>query len=84
MGVFGAAQAIAFGLGGFLGAVSVDVARLALDSIPAAYGIVFAVEAGLFMVSGLLALRLGRTDGESAQGIDRLTLGRGVIAGVVR
>jgi BCD family chlorophyll transporter-like MFS transporter len=84
MGVFGAAQAIAFGLGGFLGAVSVDVARLALDSIPAAYGIVFAVEAGLFMVSGLLALRLGRADGESAQGIDRLTLGRGVIAGVVR
>ncbi|WP_038013925.1 BCD family MFS transporter [Thalassobaculum salexigens] len=84
MGVFGAAQAIAFGLGGFLGAVSVDLARLVLDSIPAAYGTVFAVEAGLFVISGLLALRLGRTGDAATQGIDRLTLGRGVIAGVVR
>lgn len=84
MGVFGAAQAIAFGLGGFMGAVSVDLARLVLDSIPAAYGTVFAVEAGLFVISGLLALRLGRTGDAATQGIDRLTLGRGVIAGVVR
>ncbi|WPZ36834.1 BCD family MFS transporter [Thalassobaculum sp. OXR-137] len=84
MGVFGAAQAVAFGLGGFLGAVSVDLARLALDSIPAAYGTVFAVEAGLFVLSGLLALRLGRGGEAPARTIDRLTLGRGVIAGVVR
>lgn len=84
MGVFGAAQAVAFGLGGLLGAVSVDLSRLALDSIPAAYGIVFAVEAGLFVVSGILALRLGRDGVAPEQGIDRLTLGRGVIAGVVR
>lgn len=84
MGVFGAAQAIAFGLGGFLGAVSVDLARLLLDSVPAAYGTVFAVEAGLFVVSALLALRLGRVGQAAPQEIDRLTLGRGVIAGVVQ
>ncbi|MCB8837981.1 BCD family MFS transporter [Aurantimonas sp. VKM B-3413] len=57
MGLWGAAQAIAFGLGGFLGTVAVDAAGRLISSAAAAYGSVFAVEAVLFLVSGWLALR---------------------------
>ena len=38
MGLWGAAQAIAFGLGGFLGAVASDLARMLLDAPGLAYG----------------------------------------------
>lgn len=59
MGLWGAAQAIAFGLGGFLGASLVDVFTLAIGSQPQAYSTVFAGEALLFVVAALLALRIG-------------------------
>jgi BCD family chlorophyll transporter-like MFS transporter len=59
MGLWGAAQAIAFGLGGFLGAAAVDVARLLLGSPVAAYGTVFAAQAALFILSAALAARIG-------------------------
>jgi len=56
MGVWGAAQAIAFGLGGLSGAVGVDAMR-ALTGIDAlAFSNVFAVEAGLFLVAAWLAV----------------------------
>ncbi len=58
MGLWGAAQAIAFGLGGFLGTVAVDVAKAFLGTPEAAYGIVFCVEACLFVAAALLALTL--------------------------
>ncbi len=58
MGVFGAAQAIAFGLGAFLGTVAVDVARALTTSDATAYGAVFIAEGSLFFVSALLALRI--------------------------
>jgi BCD family chlorophyll transporter-like MFS transporter len=60
MGLWGAAQAFAFGLGGFLGAAASDLARLVLGSPAAAYGTVFAIEGLLFLVAAVLALRLNR------------------------
>jgi len=58
MGLFGAAQAIAFGIGSFLGTVAVDLMRALTDTEAAAYGTVFILEGGLFLVSALLALKI--------------------------
>ncbi|MEM9762302.1 MAG: BCD family MFS transporter [Pseudomonadota bacterium] len=60
IGLWGAAQAIGFGLGGFLGALAADVARAVSTDAGPAYGAVFAAEAVLFLVSALLAARAGR------------------------
>lgn len=58
MGLWGAAQAIAFGLGGFAGTLASDVARAFLGSPVDAYATVFALEALLFVASALLAARV--------------------------
>jgi MFS transporter, BCD family, chlorophyll transporter len=63
MGLFGASQAIAFGLGGFAGTVLVDVSRLILGSPVMAYATVFAVEAVLFLAAAALAAAVGRGQG---------------------
>jgi BCD family chlorophyll transporter-like MFS transporter len=55
MGVWGAAQAIAFGLGGLAGAVGVDTMRSVTGATGLAFSNVFAVEAGLFLVAAWLA-----------------------------
>jgi BCD family chlorophyll transporter-like MFS transporter len=57
MGLWGAAQAIAFGAGGFTGTLASDVARWLIASPAAAYATVFAAEAALFLVSAMLAGR---------------------------
>ena len=57
MGVWGTAQAIAFGLGGLLGAVGVDLARSALGSARPAFALIFMAEAGLFLFAAAVALR---------------------------
>lgn len=62
MGLWGAAQAMAFGLGGFLGAAAVDAARAILSDPAAAFASVFAAEGALFVVAAWLAARVGRTD----------------------
>ncbi|MEL6621790.1 MAG: BCD family MFS transporter [Pseudomonadota bacterium] len=69
MGLWGAAQAIAFGLGGLFGAVLVDISRQVLGTPVTAYSTVFAIEALLFVLSGFLALQVGRTaqDDERAE-----------------
>lgn len=59
LGLWGAAQAIAFGVGGLLGALAVDVMRRFVASPVEAYGIVFVAEAGLFVVGAWLALGIG-------------------------
>ena len=59
MGVWGAAQAIAFGLGGLIGAVGVDVGRALTGSVPDTFAIVFAAEGLLFLAAATLALRNG-------------------------
>jgi BCD family chlorophyll transporter-like MFS transporter len=69
MGLWGGAQAVAFGLGGFLGAAASDVARRLLESPGLAYGIVFIAEAGLFAGAAWLASRLDSTP--AAQSPDR-------------
>ena len=60
MGLWGAAQAVAFGLGGFLGTAAIDVARLFIESPAAAYATVFFCEALLFLVAAHLAVGLTR------------------------
>jgi len=73
MGVWGASQAIAFGLGGLIGALGVDLARSvqvaggqAADG--SAFQLIFAIEAGLFVIAAILAGRMSerRTGAASA------------------
>ncbi len=58
MGLWGAAQAIAFGFGGLAGTAASDLAHWLIASNGAAYGSVFAAEALLFVASAALALRI--------------------------
>ncbi|MDP4003790.1 BCD family MFS transporter [Methylobacterium sp. NEAU K] len=58
MGVWGAAQGVAFGAGGFLGAAAVDAMRLVTAEPVQAYAAVFAAEGLLFLVAVILALRI--------------------------
>jgi BCD family chlorophyll transporter-like MFS transporter len=56
MGLWGASQAMAAGFGGLLGAVMVDIGRLLTDSA-AAFGAVFVIEAGLFVLAAGMAAK---------------------------
>lgn len=56
MGLWGAAQALAAGFGGLLGAALVDVMRAAIPSTATAFGSVFILEAGLFIAAAIMAL----------------------------
>lgn len=58
VGLWGAAQGIAFGLGGLAGTAASDLARILLSDTPVAYAAVFAAEALLFIFSATLAARL--------------------------
>lgn len=57
MGIWGAAQAIAFGLGGLLGAIGVDAGRAAMASDGPAFALIFALESGLFLFAAAIAMR---------------------------
>ena len=59
MGLWGAAQGIAFGAGGFAGTVAVDIARHFAGPPVNAYALVFLAEAALFIFAALLAARIG-------------------------
>ena len=72
MGLWGAAQGIAFGLGGFTGTVAIDVARIAIASPQSAYAIVFAIEAAVFLVAAVIAVRLDARNAWSAVGLPEL------------
>lgn len=63
LGVFGAAQALAYALGTLSGAAGVDTARALLDSPLRGYLAVFAVQAVLFAASAVLALRSASSEG---------------------
>ena len=58
MGLWGAAQAVAFGFGGLLGAACSDLARRWIVSPGAAYALVFFMEALLFAWAAMLATRI--------------------------
>ncbi len=60
MGVWGAAQAIAFGLGGLTGALAVDLLRAGSAADSFAFQAAFSGEAALFLISALLALQSNR------------------------
>ncbi|MFN3958848.1 MAG: BCD family MFS transporter [Parvularculaceae bacterium] len=64
MGVWGAAQAIAFGLGGFLGAAALDGARAMLGDPAQAFALVFTIEAVAFLAAAVLAARVGRSSAD--------------------
>ena len=65
MGLWGAAQAIAAGLGGILGAGAVDLAR-ALMGNASAFGLVFVAEAGLFLAAAVMAAQVIEARQDSA------------------
>ena len=67
VGIWGAAQAIAAGFGGLLGASMVDLLRMVLTEDAAAYGTVFLFEAALFIASSTLALRIMSTQAVSVR-----------------
>lgn len=60
VGLWGAAQAIAFGSGAFLGTVGVDAVRYLVGDEAAGYSLVFSVAAVTFLVSAWLAARVER------------------------
>ncbi|MEP5860793.1 MAG: PucC family protein, partial [Tateyamaria sp.] len=57
MGVFGAAQAVAAGLAGLVATGMLDLSRMILPDA-AAYGVVFTLEAALFLVAAIVAARV--------------------------
>lgn len=57
MGLYGTAQAVAFGVGGFAGAALSDVGRALLGSPALGYSVVFLLEAMLFVVAAWFAVR---------------------------
>jgi BCD family chlorophyll transporter-like MFS transporter len=58
MGLWGASQAIAFGLGGLIGTAASDLARWLIGTVGTAYASVFAAEAVLFLVAAAIAARV--------------------------
>lgn len=56
VGLWGAAQAIAFGAGGLIGAAASDLTRQLIREPGLAYGAVFLAEAVLFLIAARLAL----------------------------
>jgi BCD family chlorophyll transporter-like MFS transporter len=63
MGMWGAAQALAFGGGGFLGTVFIDAGQWLFGAPFLAYAFVFACEAALFLCAARLALRVAGARG---------------------
>lgn len=67
MGVWGAAQAVAFGLGGLTGALGVDFARADGMGTAGAFRLIFGCEAALFAVAPMLAVGVARSQARTAR-----------------
>ena len=61
MGIWGAAQAIAAGFGGLIGALAADIMRQFMADGPA-FGAVFAFEASLFLAAAIMAAKVMQTN----------------------
>ncbi len=61
VGLWGAAQALAFGAGGLAGTAASDLARLVFGSPATAYAAVFVMEAALFLAAAVLAVGVFQT-----------------------
>jgi MFS transporter, BCD family, chlorophyll transporter len=72
MGVWGAAQAVAFGIGGFTGTVASDIARHLTGSPLMAYGSVFVAEAALFLLAAAIAWRVAQLDAGPVRNSERV------------
>lgn len=70
MGVWGAAQAGAFAIGGFVGAVSVGVLRGLFHQAVPAFLLVFGAEALVFLLSAHLASRIDAASPQKADSIE--------------
>ena len=66
MGLWGAAQAIAFAVGGLLGTILVDGLRFFTQSPAYSYMLVFGLEALVFLAAAVLAARVGAPRSEPA------------------
>ncbi len=75
MGLWGAAQGIAFGLGGFTGTVAVEVAQAFGGSVALSYGGVFLLEAVVFLAAAAVATRIAPARGEAGQEQQSFRLG---------
>jgi MFS transporter, BCD family, chlorophyll transporter len=84
MGMWGAAQAIAFGAGGFAGTLACDLARYLLGSPTAAYASVFAAEGALFLVAAVLAMRVSALPAPRRESIAPNYLPEGLPAGATQ
>jgi BCD family chlorophyll transporter-like MFS transporter len=75
MGLWGAAQAIAFAIGGFLGTAAIDITRSIVSDAAVAYGLVFAGEAALFLFAAWLGAdrRMAR-QGSQAPGFGHVAM----------
>jgi BCD family chlorophyll transporter-like MFS transporter len=78
MGLWGASQAISFGIGGFLGTLASDTTAHLLPSLSLSYASVFGAQAGLFLFAAALALWISRPmagdeQGQAIAGQSRLT-----------
>jgi MFS transporter, BCD family, chlorophyll transporter len=75
MGIWGAAQALAFGLGGVLGTIVLDIGRRWTGDDATAFAIVFGMEAALFLASAVVALVLARPEPKAwAQPANSMTI----------
>ena len=83
VGLWGAAQALAFGAGGLAGTAASDLARFVFGSPATAYAAVFGMEAALFLAAAVLAVGVFQTrDAERNDGPAlRPAVGRVVQAG---
>jgi BCD family chlorophyll transporter-like MFS transporter len=79
MGLWGAAQAFAFGIGGFLGTAASDIARYLLSSAALSYSVVFASEAGLFVLAAWMAVWVHRAPARRA--VHQVNLRAAAVAG---
>jgi BCD family chlorophyll transporter-like MFS transporter len=77
MGVWGAAQAGAFAIGGFLGAAGVDVFRHLFHQTGPTFLVVFAVEALVFLISAVLAARLDAAPSRTTLSTEAAAVGFG-------
>ncbi|WP_353138058.1 BCD family MFS transporter [Limnohabitans sp.] len=67
MGLWGASQAIAFGLGGLLGTAASDLAQYVLAEKGTAYAYVFGFEVAMFVLAAACAIWVGRYDRQGAE-----------------
>jgi BCD family chlorophyll transporter-like MFS transporter len=81
MGLFGAAQAIAVGLGGVVATAGVDLIRWLMQSPLIAYSIVFLAEAVTFALAAVLAARIGQI-AEAQRRLNIKNAGGGYAAGL--